>query len=71
MARLQGFAAHDDGALSRNAERTLGVAGGAVADVVKLAGVTEISSEEAVRIFPAYFDAVERLVKLVDGWKNQ
>ena len=42
--------------------------GGIVSDVIKLADVTEIASAEAVRIFPAYLDAVERLVKLVDGW---
>ncbi len=37
-------------------------------DVVKLADVSEISNDEARRIFPAYLDAVERLVQHVDGW---
>ena len=38
-------------------------------DVVKLAGTTEISSEDATKIFPRYLDAVERLVAYVDGWR--
>jgi hypothetical protein len=52
----------------RHAERTLQLTPGSVTDVVKLVDVSEISSAEATRIFPAYFDAVERLVKYVDGW---
>jgi hypothetical protein len=35
---------------------------------VKLAHLTEISSAEASRIFPAYLDAAERLATYVDGW---
>ena len=67
IARLQGIA-EDPSAVSRHAERTLNVQGGIVSDVIKLASVTEIASADAVRIFPAYLDAVERLVKFVDGW---
>jgi hypothetical protein len=68
VARLQGVAAHDTAAVGRHTERTLSIPGGIITDVIKLAGVTEISSAEAVRIFPAYLDAVERLVKFVDAW---
>ena len=68
LARLQGIAAHDPAAAGRHAERALAVPPGVVTDVVKLTHVTEISSEEASRIFPAYLDAAERLVKYVDGW---
>jgi len=68
VARLQGVAAHDSAAVGRHVERVLDIPGGIVSDVIKLAGVTEISSAEAVRIFPAYLDAVERLVKFVDSW---
>lgn len=67
VARLQGVAA-DPTAVSRHAERTLNLPGGIVSDVMKLAGVAEISSAEALRIFPAYLDVMERLVKFVDGW---
>jgi hypothetical protein len=72
IARLQpaaGAASRDAAATARHIERLLDVPGGGVGDVVKLAGVTEISAAEAARIFPAYLDAVERLVKFVDGWK--
>ena len=71
VARLQGVATHDATAAGRHAERALKVPGGIVTDVVKLASVTEISSAEATRLFPAYLDAVERLAKYVDGWSAQ
>ena len=44
---------------------------GVVTDIVKLANVTEIASAEAVRVFPAYLDAAERLVAYVDNWSPQ
>ncbi len=68
LARLQGVEAHDAAAVGRHVERTLNVADTSVSTVIGLAGVTEISSADAIRIFPGYLDAVERLVKLVDGW---
>ncbi len=68
LARLQGTAANDPAAAGRHAERALALPPGVVTDVVKLAHVSEISSDEASRIFPAYLDAAERLVKYVDGW---
>ena len=68
VARLQGQPADDPAAAARHAERTLNLPGGHVEGVVKLANVSEISSAEALRIFPAYLDAVERLAKYVDGW---
>jgi hypothetical protein len=37
-------------------------------EVTRLVGVKEISNEEAVRMFPAYLDAAERLTKEVDTW---
>jgi hypothetical protein len=68
LARLQGVAANDAAALGRHLERTLELPPGAVTDVVKLVHVSEISSAEATRIFSAYLDAVERLVKYIDSW---
>jgi hypothetical protein len=41
---------------------------GVAGEVVRLAGATEISNDDARRIFPAYLEAVERLVQYVDGW---
>jgi hypothetical protein len=71
LARLQGLAAADPAAAGRHAERTLEVPPGVVTDVVKLAHVTEISSAEATRIFPAYLDAAARLAAYVDGWRGE
>jgi hypothetical protein len=68
LARLQGLAPADPAAAGRHAERTLELPAGVVTDVVKLAHVTEISSAEASRIFPAYLDAAQRLATYVDGW---
>ena len=69
VARLQGQSAPDSASAARHAERALNLPGGIVANVVKLAEVSEIASAEALRIFPAYLDAVERLVTYVDGWR--
>jgi hypothetical protein len=68
VARLQGLSTHDEAAAARHAERALDLPGGMVADVVKLANVSEISSAEATRLFPSYLNAVERLASYVDGW---
>jgi hypothetical protein len=71
LGRLQGLPPADPAAAGRHAERTLELPPGVVTDVVKLAHVTEISSAEASRIFPAYLDAAERLVTYVDRWGEQ
>jgi hypothetical protein len=68
VARLQGLDTHDHAAAGRYAERQLQLPPGVVTGVVKLARAADISAEEAARIFPAYLDAVERLVQYVDGW---
>jgi len=68
LARLDRQPSHDAAAAARHAERLLGVPGGAIADVVALAGAREISSQDADRLFSPYLDAVERLVSYVDKW---
>jgi hypothetical protein len=70
VARLQGLATADPAAAGRHAERELQVPPGGVTEIVALAHVKEISSAEAIRLFPAYLDAVEKLVKYVDAWSN-
>ena len=71
LARLQGLATTDHAAAGRHAERELQVAPGVVTEIVALAHVKEISSADATRLFPGYLDAVERLVKYVDGWSRR
>jgi hypothetical protein len=68
LARLETRAATNPDAAARHAERTLAVTPGAIAEVVALAGVPEISSQQAEGLFSPYLDAVERLVAYVDGW---
>ena len=74
VARLQrdrdagGSMTGDAETAGRQVERLLDTPGRAITDVVKVAGVTEISAAEAARMFPAYLEAVERLVTFVDGW---
>jgi hypothetical protein len=69
VARLDGHSSHDPTAAARHVERLLTVTNG-VEEIVKLAGVQEIPSADALRIFPGYLDAVERLTKYVDGWSQ-
>jgi hypothetical protein len=68
VARLDGVPDPDPQAAARRVERAIGVDTGIIDEIVRLAGVKEISSEQALRLFPRYFDAVSRLVEYVDRW---
>jgi hypothetical protein len=70
IARLEGQEPADATAAARHIERILGLAGPTAGEIVALVDVHEISGAEAERLFPAYLDAVERLVKHVDGWSR-
>jgi hypothetical protein len=70
IARLEGHPTDDPATAARHAERLLTLQGGATSEVARMVGVHEISSQEADRLFPAYLDAVDRLVQYVDGWKH-
>ena len=67
LARLEGLASHDPGAAARHGEQLLGV-DGVLTKIVDLVGVRDLPSTEAARLFPPYFDAVQRLVQYVDHW---
>ncbi len=67
VARLQGHSSHDPAAAGRHVERALHLTSGGE-DIVTLTLVRDIPSEDALRLFPAYLDASERLAKYVDGW---
>jgi hypothetical protein len=69
LARLDGRPTDDPAAAARHAERLLQVPGGAIAEVVALVG-RDLSSHDAEHLFPAYLDAVEKLVAYVDGWRD-
>jgi len=67
VAHLDGQPVHDAAAAARHIERALTVTSG-VEEVVRLVGVHEISSADALNVFPAYLDAAERLTRYVDQW---
>jgi len=67
IARLDGHGADDPAAAARHVERLLNIPG-SVTEITKLAGVAEISSAEAERLFAPYLAAVQKLVEHVDGW---
>jgi hypothetical protein len=71
LTRLEGHPTDDPEAAARDAERLLTLQAGAIGEMAKLVGVHEISSQNAERLFPAYLDAVERLVRYVDGWRGR
>jgi hypothetical protein len=71
IARLEGHETDDTASAARHVERTLGTPNSAVAEVAKLAGVHDIPSADAERLFRPYLEAVERIVTFVDGWTAQ
>jgi hypothetical protein len=69
VVRLEGLPGLDRAAVGRHVERVLHLTSG-VEDIIKLVGVKEISSADALRLFPPYLDAAERLTKYVDHWNG-
>jgi hypothetical protein len=67
VARLQGHSSLDAAAAARHVEHALHLTSGGEA-IAALAHVQEIPSADALRLFPAYLDAAERLANYVDGW---
>jgi hypothetical protein len=70
VARLEDVSGAKVDTAARHAERRLGLTSGILAEIAALAAVREISSAEADRLFAPYLDAIERLVKLIDGWND-
>jgi hypothetical protein len=66
LARVDGVTATTPGALAAFAERAIGRAA-ALGDVLAMAGAAGPPADSA-RLYPAYLDAVERLVAYVDRW---
>ena len=68
IARLEGHATDDPAAAVRDVERILGTPNSAVAEVAALATAHDLSSADAERLFAPYLEAVEKIVRYVDGW---
>jgi hypothetical protein len=67
LARIDGTTDTTAGALTAYTERTIGPAP-AVGEVLALAGGT-VAAADTARLYPAYLEAVERLVAYVDRWR--
>jgi hypothetical protein len=70
LARLDGRMTDDIYAAARHVERIVGLPDGPIGEVVKLAHAHDMSSADAERLFAPYFEAVEKLVRYVDGWAD-
>jgi hypothetical protein len=68
LARLEGHATDDRASAARHVERIVGLPGSALAEVAALAGAHDITSADADRLIAPYLDAVDRIVRYVDGW---
>jgi hypothetical protein len=68
VARLEGHSTDDAASAARHVERVLGAPECAIAEVAALAGVRDITSAEAERLFGPYLNAATRLVQHVDRW---
>jgi hypothetical protein len=69
VAQLDGVDTADTNVAARHVERRLALPAAASA-IVGLAGVGEIPSAEAERLFAPYLETVERLATYVDSWTH-
>jgi hypothetical protein len=67
LARLDGTASHDAD-LVRHATLRIGLDARTVDDLLALARNEALGSVDAVRLFPGYLIAMERLAAFVDAW---
>jgi hypothetical protein len=70
VAKLEAATVPDVAAAARHVERRLELSTPIASEIVALAGVSEISSAEAERLFPPYLGTVERLVRYIDAWRT-
>lgn len=71
LARLDGIAASSPTDLARYATERVGLDGHVVGDLVALSDVDGFPAVDAVKIFPAYLAAMERMAEFVDRWREQ
>ncbi|HVC20130.1 MAG TPA: hypothetical protein VNE16_08640 [Vicinamibacterales bacterium] len=71
VARLEGAPADDHATVAHHTRHRLGLDGDTIHDVLALTQQPErLNAAGAQRLFPAYLDAVERLVHYVDTWTS-
>jgi hypothetical protein len=71
LARLDGVHARSREALVKHASSLLGVPEALFEQLLATAKPADIDRSDALRIFAAYLDAMERLARFVDGWAQQ
>jgi hypothetical protein len=69
MARLEGVAVEDASRFAHHFDSTVGVAPGVVRQVLAAGGSKGISATDAQDLYPAYIQALERLVHYIDAWQ--
>lgn len=69
MARLEGVDVGDGDRFSAHLDAKIGVAPGVVRQVLAAGRASGIGATDAQELYPAYVDAVERLVRYVDSWQ--
>jgi hypothetical protein len=68
VTRLQGSESKSAEAAGRHLEGTLGLTPGSLTAVIKVSPSTNLSADNARRMFPTYLQAVEALTSYIDRW---
>jgi hypothetical protein len=68
IAHLQGAHARSRDDVAGHAEQVMGIAAPVVRRVIGLLHPNDLSPSDAMRLFPPYLEAVERLATFVDEW---
>lgn len=71
LARFDGFPAASNADLSAYAAQRPGLDARLVGNILALAGEQSASGVDAVRLYPHYLTAVERLWNFIDRWKSE
>jgi hypothetical protein len=71
LARLDGFPANTHADLGTYAARRPGLDARTVGSILALSGNHQASGVDAIRLYPAYLAAVERLWHFIDGWRSR
>jgi hypothetical protein len=70
VARLHGAEGDRPEAAAASVERALGLVSGSLVDVVRLTHAGSVPADYALRLFPPYLTAVERLTHHIDEWRS-
>jgi hypothetical protein len=69
LARLDGFAANNNADLSAYATQRPGLDARTVGSILAIGGDLHAAGVDAMRLYPAYLEAVEQLWHFIDRWR--